>query len=87
MKKVFLVSACIMLFSAMLYPPSNEIKHTEIYVVKEGDTLWNIAQEFCEHDNRYINQLIYDITQDNPELSKNHGQVWPGQKLVINLKK
>lgn len=82
--KILLLVVMIGIWVAMHLP--RDVKATETYVVKPNDTLWNIAQEYTSKDSRYINELIYDIVQDNPELQKNKWQVYPGQKLIINIK-
>lgn len=46
-----------------------------IYTVRNGDSLWTIAQRF----NTSIEQLVADNRIDDPEL------IYPGQRLRVNV--
>ena len=85
-KKSIKMVALVGLIGAAFYNPEPAIKNTEIYIVKSGDTIYDIASEYTKKDSRYINQIIYDIIKDNPELNGKSGNITPGQKLVINIK-
>lgn len=58
----------------------------EQYVVKKGDTLWTIGEDYLEKagGNVYILEFIDGIKADNPELAESKGVVYPGQVLRIN---
>ncbi|MCJ7832313.1 MAG: LysM peptidoglycan-binding domain-containing protein [Actinobacteria bacterium] len=47
--------------------------------VRPGDTLWAIAQRFCD-PGEDIRALVYDITQAN---GVDAGSIQPGQSLQI----
>ncbi len=49
------------------------------YIVKPGDTLWDIAKEHSA-GKRDIRRYIYDIMQKN---GMEHPDIMPGQVLVI----
>ncbi len=56
----------------------------ETYVVKKGDTLRHIAEQYLEKNTggrRYILEFQEGIIENNPELQ--HGNIHPGQKLKI----
>lgn len=59
--------------------PNDEI----IYTVKQGDTLWEIAEAYKDRDED-IRQVIYEIKEDNPEIKD---CLQPGQRLKISIKK
>jgi len=83
---IIIVSSFFLWIGSYMYKatfPSEVI----IYQVAYGDTLWDIAESYIDRDNRYIQQMIYDLKEDNPQLKETHGQVFPGQKLIIKLYK
>ncbi|BCD68622.1 peptidoglycan-binding protein LysM [Nitratiruptor sp. YY09-18] len=55
-------------------------KKVEIYEIKEGDTLWAIAQKFYGDGNKYKK-----IFEDNKEVIKDPNKIYPGQKIRIVL--
>lgn len=61
-----------------------------LYVVKRGDTLWDLAKQFYGNSRLYT--VIYDRNRDSIEAAaKEHGKtdskgghwIWPGQTLAI----
>ena len=55
------------------------------YVVKSGDTLWDIGETYLEKNTggrRYILEFIEGIKEINPELAQ--GTIYPGQVLRIS---
>ena len=55
--------------------------NSQIHVVKEGETLWQIARPIADEEGQDIREVIYQLTINN-ELDPN-GSLKPGQKLVI----
>ena len=65
-------------------PPYTYIE--EVYTVQDGDTLEGIGKMFIQkntYGSRYLPEFVHGIIQNNEELVKSHGQVEPGQKLLI----
>jgi chemotaxis signal transduction protein/LysM repeat protein len=58
---------------------SSSIDKTKAYVVKRGDTLWDIAEHFTGNPFDY-NTIAADNEIKNPDL------IFPGQKIVIHIK-
>lgn len=57
------------------------------YVVKSGDTLWDIGETYLEKNTggrRYILEFIEGIREINPELAKRGSDIYPGQVLRIS---
>ena len=50
------------------------------YVVKQGDSLWWIAQYKDVYNDHFLWPLIYDA---NKKLLKDPSKIYPGQKLMI----
>lgn len=58
----------------------------ETYVVKAGDTLWGIAEEYLQKNNgtrRYILEYKSGIEELNPWLLERKGMIYPGDKLTL----
>ena len=58
----------------------------EVYVVRPGDTIWGIAEEFCAKNTgtrRYILEYKSGIEELNPWLLERHGMIYPGDKLTL----
>ncbi len=53
--------------------------HTHVYVVKKGDTLWDIAERFTGNPFAY-HSIAGDSEIQNPDL------IFPGQKVLILIK-
>ena len=57
------------------------------YIVKSGDTLWDIGETYLEKNTggrRYILEFIEGIREINPELAKRGSDIYPGQVLRIS---
>ena len=62
----------------------NAVLVEEVYVVRTGDTLWNIAEEFCAKNTatcRYILEYKEGMYENNPWLVERKGMIYPGDKL------
>lgn len=56
----------------------------ETYVVRPGDTLWGIAEEFCAKNTatrRYILEYKAGMEELNPWLLERKGMIYPGDEL------
>lgn len=64
----------------------NAVLVEETYVVKAGDTLWDIAEEYLQKNTatrRYILEYKSGIEENNPWLLDRHGMIYPGDKLRL----
>lgn len=58
----------------------------EVYVVRPGDTIWGIAEEYCAKNTatrRYILEYKSGIEELNPWLLDRAGMIYPGDKLTL----
>lgn len=58
----------------------------EVYTVKAGDTLWDIAETYCSKNTgtrRYILEYKEGIYENNPWLVDRKGLICPGDQLVL----
>lgn len=58
----------------------------EVYVVKPGDTLWDIAETYVRKNTgtrRYILEYKSGIEENNPWLVERDGMIYPGDKLTL----
>ena len=68
------------------YEGSQKLVETT-YIVKRGDTLRNISEAYLPLNTggrRYILEFEEGIVELNPELQKDRGSIYPGQKIRIN---
>jgi len=79
LKKLVAVSAGL-LFTLGVYAATVEWadRHPDRYVVKKGDTLWDISARFLKKPWYWP-----EIWQDNPQVRNPH-LIYPGDELVIN---
>ena len=64
----------------------NAVLVEEVYVVKPGDTLWEIAETYLQKNTgtrRYILEYKSGIEENNPWLLERHGMIYPGDKLTL----
>lgn len=64
----------------------NAVLVEETYVVKSGDTIWDIAEEYLQKNTatrRYILEYKEGIEQNNPWLLDRKGVIYPGDCLKI----
>lgn len=64
----------------------NAVLVEEVYVVKPGDTIWGIAEEFCAKNTgtrRYILEYKSGMEELNPWLLDRKGEIYPGDKLTL----
>ena len=58
----------------------------EVYTVKAGDTLWDIAERYTAKNTgtrRYILEYKSGIEELNPWLMERKGMIYPGDQLRI----
>lgn len=55
--------------------------NSQIHVVQDGETLWQIARPIADKEGQDIREVIYQLTVNN-ELDQN-GDLKPGQKLIV----
>lgn len=81
MRKVFAVVITVCLLTVLVAwvhgNGNNQIIESEVYIVKEGDTLWNIAIDRWNGD---IREGVYWIREQNGLESP---IIHPGQKLIV----
>lgn len=91
-KKLFagccIAGAAILLAGACSPQPDgrNAVLVEEVYVVKPGDTLWNIAETYVRKNTgtrRYILEYKSGIEENNPWLLDRHGMIYPGDRLTM----
>ena len=64
----------------------NAVLVEEVYVVKPGDTLWEIAETYLQKNTgtrRYILEYKSGIEENNPWLLERYGMIYPGDKLTL----
>ena len=64
----------------------NAVLIEEVYVVKSGDTLWDIAETYVRKNTgtrRYILEYKSGIEENNPWLLERHGMIYPGDRLTL----
>ena len=64
----------------------NAVLVEEVYVVKSGDTLWDIAETYVRKNTgtrRYILEYKSGIEELNPWLLERHGMIYPGDELTL----
>ena len=65
---------------------NNAVLVEEVYVVRPGDTIWGIAEEFCAKNTgtrRYILEYKSGMEELNPWLLDRDGMIYPGDKLTL----
>ena len=81
--------AAATLFSGAVNPwdnGRNAVLVEEVYVVRPGDTLWNIAEEYVAKNTatcRYILEYKEDIYALNPWLAERSGLIYPGDEIKV----
>jgi lysM domain protein len=58
----------------------------ETYTVRQGDTLWGIAEEYVAKNTgtrRYILEYKSGIEELNPWLMERKGMIYPGDQLTL----
>lgn len=81
--------AAASLFSGAVNPwddDKNAVLVEEVYVVRPGDTLWGIAEEFCAKNTatrRYILEYKEGMYENNPWLVDRKGLIRPGDELQM----
>ncbi len=83
------IAGAAILFSGACNPwdnGKNAVLIEETYVVRPGDTVWGIAEEYCAKNTgtrRYILEYKSGIEELNPWLLDRHGMIYPGDRLTL----
>lgn len=90
MKKVIaiaaLAGAAVLLTGAKPHGLTEPVFVEEVYMVKPGDTVWSIAEEYVKkntYNRRYILEYIEGIKENNPWLPDRKSQLQPGDELIM----
>ena len=81
--------AAAALFSGACNPwddGKNAVLVEEVYVVQNGDTIWDIAETYCAKNTgtrRYILEYKAGMEELNPWLMERHGMIYPGDRLTL----
>jgi hypothetical protein len=64
----------------------NAVLVEETYVVRPGDTIWGIAEEYVAKNTgtrRYILEYKAGMEELNPWLMERKGEIYPGDRLTL----
>ena len=64
----------------------NAVLVEEGYVVRPGDTIWGIAEEYCAKNTgtrRYILEYKSGMEELNPWLMERKGEIYPGDEIKV----
>ena len=64
----------------------NAVLVEEVYVVKSGDTLWDIAETYVRKNTgtrRYILEYKAGMEELNPWLMERKGEIYPGDEIKV----
>ena len=89
-----LIAGCCIAGAAILFSGAcnpwddgrNAVLVEETYVVRPGDTLWGIAEEYVAKNTgtrRYILEYKSGIDELNPWLLDRKGEIYPGDELRL----
>ncbi len=79
-RRIFAIMAVGAVAVVSIGATNNEVPPKEsIYVVQEGDTLWNVATKYCSDEDN-IQEVIWEIKKDNPHIAD---YLHPGDKLLL----
>ena len=83
-----IAGAAILLAGACSPQPDgrNAVLVEEVYVVKSGDTIWDIAETYVRKNTgtrRYILEYKSGIEELNPWLLDRKGMLYPGDRLTL----
>ena len=84
-----IVAGAAILFSGACNPwddGRNAVLVEEVYVVRPGDTIWGIAEEYVKKNTgtrRYILEYKSGMEELNPWLVERKGEIYPGDKIKV----
>ena len=64
----------------------NAVLVEEVYVVRPGDTIWGIAEEYIAKNTgtkRYILEYKEGMYENNPWLLDRDGMIYPGDEIKV----
>ena len=74
------------LFSGAAEQETDAVLVEEVYTVKAGDTLWDIAEEYLAKNTgtrRYILEYKSGMEELNPWLVERRGMIYPGDEIKV----
>ena len=89
-----LIAGCFIAGAAILFSGAcnpwdngkNAVLVEEVYVVRPGDTIWGIAEEYCAKNTatrRYILEYKSGMEELNPWLVERKGEIYPGDEIKV----
>ena len=89
-----LIAGCFIAGAAILFSGAcnpwdngkNAVLVEEVYVVRQGDTLWGIAETYCAKNTgtrRYVLEYKSGIEELNPWLLDRKGEISPGDEIKV----
>ena len=85
-----IVAGLAILFAGAAGEPWDDGKNAvlveEVYTVRAGDTLWDIAEQYCAKNTatqRYILEYKSGVEELNPWLLERKGMLYPGDRLTL----
>ncbi len=89
-----LIAGCFIAGAAILFSGAcnpwdngkNAVLVEEVYVVRQGDTLWGIAETYCAKNTgtrRYVLEYKSGIEELNPWLLDRKGEIYPGDEIKV----
>lgn len=82
----FVAAAALCSGAVNPWDDSGAVLVEETYIVRPGDTIWGIAEEFCAKNTgtkRYILEYKSGIEELNPWLLDRKGEIYPGDEIKV----
>lgn len=82
----FIAAASLLSGAVNPWDDGHAVLVEETYVVRPGDTIWGIAEEYVAKNTatrRYILEYKAGMEELNPWLMERHGMIYPGDRLTL----